>query len=403
MNNVDSKHDFTSKLRQPSIFPRVIDYIKWQQSLRHARSVGGISPETPDSLFPVSINLDLTTACNFRCGHCIDSGITNKNSVYSYENLLDSLKHMIEGGLRSVIIIGGGEPTLFSGFGDIVRFLKEHGVQVAISSNGSRNRVIHNIADCLNGKDWVRLSLDSGSNETFLRLHNPRTAVSLDEICDWVPRIRARNPKLSIGFSFVIVWKSGNLSKISNIDEIVMAAERARRYGFSYISFKPFLMRGQGGAEVMDARAMDNFSRAIVRIREAVKEAKTFETDNFKVLESTNLRVLMRGNWRDFTDQPKVCHMQVLRQVLSPLGLFNCPACRGREIARIGDNDIYCMRDRAVGELLAKGLDRFDANRECSGVTCLYNEANRWIEKAIMGELDSSELTPLIERNDYFL
>ena len=50
---------------------------------------------------------------------------------------------------------------------------------------------------------------------------------------------------------------------------------------------------------------------------------------------STNLRVLEEGNWREFTRQPRTCHMQALRQVLTPMGLYNCPAHRGVEKARI--------------------------------------------------------------------
>jgi hypothetical protein len=67
----------------------------------------------------------------------------------------------------------------------------------------------------------------------------------------------------------------------------------------------------------------------IARIQARVDEARAVERPGFRVLASTNLRVLMQGTWRDFTRQPRVCHMQMLRQVLTPLGTFNCPAHRG--------------------------------------------------------------------------
>ena len=57
--------------------------------------------------------------------------------------------------------------------------------------------------------------------------------------------------------------------------------------------------------------------------------------------ESTNLRVLEQGSWRDFTRQPRTCHMQALRQVLTPMGIFNCPAHRGVEKARVGGADAF--------------------------------------------------------------
>ena len=36
---------------------------------------------------PISINLDLTTACNYKCDHCVDMDILNKNINYEHENL----------------------------------------------------------------------------------------------------------------------------------------------------------------------------------------------------------------------------------------------------------------------------------------------------------------------------
>lgn len=408
-SKIEPKHDFARKLRQPSLFPRVMDYIQWQRLVRQAQAKGKPSPEAPNWLAPVSINLDLTTACNYLCDHCIDLDILNSGINYAHEKLMASLNHLIERGLRSVILIGGGEPTVYPRFSEVVRFLKENNIQIAIVTNGSNNNVILSIVDCLSKNDWVRLSLDSGKNDTFIRMHNPRKKdLTLEEICSWVPRIRERNPKVPIGFSYIIVWDAAKSEAgtkiIENIDEIVLAAKLARDNRFSYISYKPFLTRYPDGAEVMDPLVMADFKRTIVRIREVVNEAKKFETEDFKVIESTNLKVLEEDKWRDFTCQPKTCHMQAFHQVLSPLGLFNCPAYRGVEKARIADKNAYGGTDeiKATQSSVAAILNRFDAKSECANVTCLYNSANWFIERAIRGELDSAELEALEERFDYF-
>ncbi len=393
---IDSKHDFKSKLLQPAILPRVKDYIKWQQQTRRARSENKIPPKAPN-LYPLSINLDITNACNFRCDYCIDKSILNNGNRFFYGDLISSLDQMIERGLLSVILIGGGEPTLYPRFRELVRFLKERGVQVAIVSNGSRNQTIYDIVDCLDKNDWVRLSLDSGSNDTFTRIHKPKSNITLEEICSWVPRIRRRNPRLPVGFSFLI-------NNINNADEVVMATKLAREYNFGYISFKPLLTRGPKNAEVIDAVAMVNFNRTIASIKKAVSEAKKFETDNFKIVESTNLRVLMNGTWRNFTCQPKICHIQSLRQVLSPIGLFNCPAHRGSKKAQLEDKDAFSpQKADATQKSIATAIGQFDASRECDEVVCLYNPVNWWIEGIIRREDGLSCLEPAEERYDYFL
>jgi 2-iminoacetate synthase ThiH len=145
-------HDFAAKLLQPSLLPRVVDYVAWQKQVRAARALGQPEPAMPDWA-PLSINLDLTTACNYRCDHCIDWDILNSPIKYDFDQLQASLRGMAERGMRSVILIGGGEPTVYPGFTEVVRFLKQLGQQVAIVSNGSRNDRILEIIDALGDGD----------------------------------------------------------------------------------------------------------------------------------------------------------------------------------------------------------------------------------------------------------
>ncbi|MEN8183795.1 MAG: radical SAM protein, partial [Myxococcota bacterium] len=132
-----SIHDFTAKLRQPSVAPQVAEYIRWRRALARARREGEPEPPAPKQA-PISINLDLTTACNYRCTHCIDWDILNTAHKHREQELRSSLELMAERGLRSVIVIGGGEPTLYPNFPDFVAFLKGLDLQVSIVSNGSR-------------------------------------------------------------------------------------------------------------------------------------------------------------------------------------------------------------------------------------------------------------------------
>lgn len=400
---VEKKHDFATKLRQPSLWPAVQKYIEWQKTRRGNGKTG-----VPSWLMPFSINLDLTTACNYRCDHCIDLAVLNSKVKHDYEILTASLENMIAGGLRSVILIGGGESTLHPKFSDTVRFLKGHGLQVAVVSNGSRNDVILGVADAFDERDWVRFSLDAGTTDTFLKMHKPVKPITLEEICSWVPKIRERNPRLPIGFSFIVTWagaSSGEGTKIvPNIHEMVRATELAKESRFSYISFKPFLTRYPDGEEVLDPSVIADFDDAMRVIQAAVETAKTYESPDFRVIESTNMRALMDGSWRNFTKQPHTCHMQAFHQVLSPIGLFNCPSYRGVEKARISDKNAYGSPEamRETREHVAGIIDRFDASHECQHITCLFNSANWMIEKAITGELGDEELQETVERGDYY-
>ncbi len=403
-------HDFTGKLRQPAVLPLVLDYVNWRRGVRRAEAAGETPPVAP-RIAPISINLDLTTACNYRCDHCIDWDILNTKNNHDEQVLRDSLREMRDRGLRSVIIIGGGEPTVYPGFVGMVRYMKDLGLQIAVVTNGSGGKKIHEVADCLDERDWVRLSLDSGTNDTFIRMHKPiNKSITLESLCEWVPKTKLVNPKFRYGFSFIIVWKGAmrdDVNIVENFHEMVTATKLARDHQFDYISLKPFLVRSETGSEVMDPeKAQYELAAMTKRIRGLVDECKTYATDTFQVLESTNLRVLEAGNWRDFTHQPHMCHMQALRQVLTPTGLYNCPAYRGVDRARIAGKEAFQDDGtaNATNESLSGQLATFDAQAECAEVTCLYHDVNWWLDGLVKSDddIDAHALAG-DERLDYFL
>ena len=334
----------------------------------------------------------------------------NTRHKYKEAELRDSMRLMTKRGMRSVILIGGGEPTLYPRFGEFVGFLKELDLQVSIVSNGSRcDRLAEAVAH-MDERDWIRLSLDSGSNELFVKMHNPvNKKLNLDDICEGVADVKRANPGVPVGFSYIIVWSGAsrdNEEICENIHEIVQATERAKRYGFDYISLKPILEREADGAEVMDpAKARSKIALIVKRIRGEVDRAKQLADDTFSVYESINLRVLEQGNWKEFTRQPRTCHMQALRQVLTPTGLYNCPAHRGVAKAKLAGPTAYRSEQDAVatGAGLAKVLDDFDASHECRNVTCIYNGVNWWLEKLVEDPREDVRVGLGQELADFFL
>ena len=408
-------HDFMGKLRQPEVLDRLKEYVAWQIEWRNGYANNSMTLEealekAPTSA-PISINLDVTTACNYRCDHCVDMDILNKNINYEHEKLKDSLTYLAEKGLRSVIIIGGGEPTAYKGFEDIVRHLKAMDIQIGVVTNGSMMKKIEAVADVLEPRDWVRLSLDSGTNETFRAMHKPGSKkVTLEWICSHIPAIKNVNPNFQIGFSFIIVWKdceTNDTKIIENVNEMLTAAKLAKEHQFNYISFKPFLTRAElNNAEVIGIDKEREYVESVMKkIRDAINEAKKLDNDNFAVIESTNLRVLENGTYMNYTEQPHNCHMQYFRQVLSPLGVFNCPVYRHVPQALLGEKHAYDTQQGVIEtqKNTLRLIEAFDATSECKDVTCLYNHANWFIEDLINHPEKLDSLDSSFDRGDYFL
>ena len=407
-------HDFMQKLLQPDVIDRLKAYAYWQAQWRQQYK-NNVPLETAledaPMFAPLSINLDATTTCNYRCDHCVDMDILNTNIRYDHDLLKDSLNNLIASGLRSVIIIGGGEPTAYPHFENLVEYLKKRNIQIGIVTNGSLMRKIETIGDLLTPKDWVRLSLDSAINETFYAMHKPNNKkCTLDWICEHIPPIKDKSPNFQIGYSFIIVWdncETNNANITQNIDEIYTAAERAKQYRFDYISYKPFLLRAESNnAEIVELSQDQTRAESVSdTIRRHIDRAKTLEDKTFKVIESTNLKVFENNSYKEYTRQPHNCHMQFFRQVLSPLGIFNCPVYRHVPQALLGSKHAYSSRDgqHETCKNTLRLIESFDAAEECKEVTCLYNHANWFIEDLIQNPEKIKQLQAMENRNDFFL
>jgi MoaA/NifB/PqqE/SkfB family radical SAM enzyme len=400
----EREHDFSSKLRQEATLQRLKGYIQWQ------RGCGGDALGRGLPIFsPISINLDLTSACNFSCPFCVDSKLINAGKSLTLEEVKKTINTLHSHGLLSVILIGGGEPTLHKDFGEIVRHIKSKGLQIGIATNGSRLERIGAVVDDLNEKDWIRISIDAGGEEVFKDLHLPRTPVTLSRILEEAKKVKQKNPVVSLGYSFVIVWEGVEINErrlCPNMDEMARSVDLAREFSFDYISFKPCLVRFNESQRetLLKGVGKKKEEEIIDGIRRHLQEAKRLAGNQVKILESSNLKAMLNQETDQIKRQPKKCHMQFFRTVVTPFGIFHCPAFRGVEEARIGESDGY-LSEKNFRESLkrtAKTIMTFDAEGECRDVGCFYNRTNWWLEEFIHSKGDVHELEK-IENDNFFL
>jgi len=400
----NKEHDFSSKLRQRSVIHRLREYIAWHRSLET-----NPRDQNPPPYGPISINLDLTSACNFSCSYCVDSMILNTGSYLKLEEIKKTINFLHSKGLLSVILVGGGEPTLHKDFAEIVDYLKSKTLEVGIVTNGSRLDKVQEVADLLEKGDWVRISIDAAKQETFENLHRPKTDVTLDRILEKAKKLKERNPLVSLGYSFVIVWQGIDITgdRLSpNIDEMAESARLAREYAFDYVSFKPCLIRLEESQResLLDHVNKETEKEIVKKIRMNLRKAKEVGGDKIKILESVNLKAMLNEETDRIKKQPKRCHMQFFRTVVAPSGIFHCPAFRGVENAKIAEKDGYLTAIQ-LGESLkntGKSILTFNAEEECKVVGCFYNQTNWWLEEFIQSDRGINEIET-VEDHEFFL
>ena len=398
------EYDFSSKLRQSSIIERLKEYITWQRNY----GSGDDRNALPD-FAPVSINLDLTSACNFSCPHCVDLKIINTGQYLEIEDIKRTVEILQSHGLLSIILIGGGEPTLHKDFEKIVAFIKSSGLQLGIVTNGSKLFRIANIVDLLGKEDWLRISIDAGCEETFVKSHRPKTDVTLYDILQNARDIKLRNPLITLGYSFVIVWEGIDINGhelCQNVGEMAVAAKLACEYSFDYISFKPCLIRlpDSQRESLLDKSDKSKEERITEDIKSNLQKAKDATDGKIKILESVNLRAMLENELYELKRQPKRCHMQFFNTVVTPSGVFHGPAFRGVDKAKIAESDGYTEKIKfdETQQTLAHSISTFDAGKECNVIACFYHHVNWWLEKFIHSDKNINGIEKA-EDDNFFL
>jgi organic radical activating enzyme len=409
MRHIQEKviHNFIAKLRHPLHKRLLKGYILWQRDFRRRKT--RLDVELPLFRYaPLSINLDITSACNYRCDFCVDKKIINKKEQFQYTEVKHVIDNLAERGLRSVILIGGGEPVLHPHFCDIVRHIKQRNLQLGIVTNGSKAEKIVSIANLLEKKDWVRLSLDAASDDLFLALHNPSLRVSIEKMMQKFSDVKRINPTVLLGASYVITWdgiKINNRTIPDNTRDIPRVIPLCIKHHFDYISFKPCLIK-LAHSEAESLRHCENkfFRETIAKnIGRYIEEAEKMASGNIDLITTINLQALLHGQGRKFRKQPQYCHIQAFRSVVTPGGIFNCPAFRGNAHSYITDKLGFDNSVRAQETIIKnyEHLLHFNAHINCKDIICFYHSVNNWIEALIKTDIDIDLITDRREDNSF--
>ncbi len=147
----------------------------------------------PSRRLGVSLGIDLTPqkACTLNCVYC-ECGKTDELTLERKEyvptaEVIDELRHHLtrHPELDAVTFSGSGEPTLHSGVGEVIAFLKREfpRYRVVMLTNST---LLHlpEVRAALMPADLVIPSLDAVSEEAFLRINRPKHGLTSAQLID---------------------------------------------------------------------------------------------------------------------------------------------------------------------------------------------------------------------------
>jgi len=84
----------------------------------------------------LSVELEFTRKCNLRCIYCYSSAGESRDNELTLDEIKDVILQAKDLGARKIILLGGGEPLLYSGVFEIVDFIHSLGISQILFTNG---------------------------------------------------------------------------------------------------------------------------------------------------------------------------------------------------------------------------------------------------------------------------
>lgn len=332
-------------------------------------------------IVPTQVQLVLSDFCNQNCSFCAyrmenylqspgftsgaklaTTGTNNPVRMIPFDKVMEILNDCAAMGVQAVQITGGGEPTTHPKFKETVAACHALGLDVGLVTNGVLLRKEYR--NLLVQSQWIRVSLDSGTPETYRLLrrcpadHWGKMWDNVQGLVEW--RKRAGSAMV-IGLSYVVTRE--------NQFELRMAAQLAMDAGVDYIRF----------AAMFSSERADYYKGWHEPIKEVCADLKrTMQSDTFRVFDSFG------GRWQDLQDKapehPFCGYQQFSAYIGGDQKVYRCCVNAYSDKGLVGS-----LKDQSFRELWGsrdkhENFKNFDA-RTC--IHCYVNDKNRILRYAV--------------------
>lgn len=209
------------------------------------------------------INLHILEACNFRCRQCFSKFGTEKLlPVEDWKKIIDNC---IAGADVTEFNIAGGEPMLYPGLTELVKYIRSKGVKASLITNGSLmdEEWIKNYSGLYETIGFSVDSLDDETNRKIGRCDRSGKTMPSGRIVELCGLIRKYAPGCRIKSNTVVSALNKDEAMSDFIDEI--AADR-----WKILRMKPFQY---GSFSNLDIQVSDEeFEEFVERNREKNRE-----------------------------------------------------------------------------------------------------------------------------------
>lgn len=156
---------------------------------------------------PVTIDLALTRACNFKCLYCYSELQTNKSFPIKKEHMTDFIDDCAELGVRAISLVSDGESTLSPAYVHTIQYGKSRGIDMASGTNAYllREPVLREVMPHLS---YLRVNITAGESKRYQEIMGVREGW-FEQVCENIKtmvRLKRENGwECTIGMQMVLM------------------------------------------------------------------------------------------------------------------------------------------------------------------------------------------------------
>ncbi len=322
-----------------------------------------------DAVSPIYLEVSPSSICNHGCTFCgVDfaqqTAVTLDADVYGA-----ALSQMQEVGVRSVMFAGEGEPLLHRELPRMIVETRAHGIDVAITTNGSRGSE-GLWGEILPHLSWVKFSVDAGSADTYARVHAVELAVfeRTPESIEAAVRVKKEQAlPVRVGMQYLVISDD-----YADLRRVVVVANRL---GVDYFVIKPHSVHPQS-LEPLDVE----YSAETIRSIEAVVAESDGSSGGVPVVFR---RAAMEQSLRTETPYQHCYALPFAGYISSRGDFYTCSVFLDDERFRAGNIYTDSFREIVRGEqrrqVVNFGRHELKLTKECR-VNCRMARVNEFLE-----------------------
>lgn len=171
---------------------------------------------------PSVLWIEPTNVCNLKCLMCPNSIVTQKNPGFMKMELYRKLIKEAKDFVSVVILCISGESLLHKNFPEMVKYAKDNGISVYVSTNCTKLTPALSRQILKAGIDWINFSFDGCTKKTYERVRvNANFEQSLRNVIEFLKIKKELKAKCNSDLQILIMDKEGMSDYEKNIDKFL--------------------------------------------------------------------------------------------------------------------------------------------------------------------------------------